>query len=288
MSEDIVITAVDLVLAGQDPPPERPQATGAALGPFRIETICDPAEPAGAQRSRHTPLSARLRASLDALASRAGLSAEALAGPATGIVSGSCYGTSLVHDGHRQLRAAGPRGLDAVGFAQATHNYPVSACAIELGLKGPCAAVAGSRLAGMQALLCAFDWLRERRCDRVLVAAYEDIRGAVADHVAVSRPDAGVVREAMVTLCLETAAAAQARGIVPLARLRSMTVLPPAAGQSEAVEEFLGASGLVDLARALSLRVPAGAEVVAIAHDDERGGVIAKLSPWSAQGEIAA
>jgi hypothetical protein len=288
MSEDIVITAVDLVLAGQDPPPERPQAAGTALGPFRIETICDPVDPAGVQRSRHTPLSARLRISLEVLAARAGLSAEALAGPGTGVVSGSCYGASLVHDGHRQLRAAGPRGLDAVGFAQATHNYPVSACAIELGLKGPCAALAGSRVSGMQALLCAYDWLRERRCDRVLVAAYEDIRGAVADHLAASPPRAGVVREAMVTLCLETAGPALARGAVPLARVRSMAVLPPAARPTGGAEDFLGASGLVELARALTGRVPAGAEIAVAAHGSSQGGVTAVLCPWSAQGEIAA
>ncbi|MBL8563433.1 MAG: hypothetical protein JNN06_14235 [Gemmobacter sp.] len=228
MSDSIVITATALALAQQDAP--GPIGAGPVSGAVSILRL-----PEEAPDRRHTGPSSRLARLIGQLAADAGLAPGDLAGPATGLVSGSRYGCSLVADMHRRLRDLGPRGIDAVGFAQATHNFPVSACAIDYGIQGPGIALVSSLAAGMEALTCGRDWLREGRCDRVIVAAFEDLHGPAAAHVELlAAPHAPPVHEAMALVLLERGSLARARGAPVLAELAGLAMVPPQ-GQPRAV-----------------------------------------------------
>lgn len=221
MSDSIVITATALALAHQGAP--GPIGSDPVSGTFSIVKL-----PPEVPDRRHTGPSSRLARMIGQLAAEAGLAPGDLAGPATGLVSGSRYGCSLVADMHRRLRDLGPRGIDAVGFAQATHNFPVSACAIEYGIQGPGIALVSSLAAGMEALTCGRDWLREGRCDRVIVAAFEDLEGPAAAHVELlAAPHAPPVHEAMALVLLERGAVARARRAPVLAELAGLAMVPP-------------------------------------------------------------
>lgn len=158
------------------------------------------------------------------------------AGASTGLVSGSRYGCSIVFDMHRRLARHGPKGIDAVRFAQATHNYPVSACAIEFGFKGPCTALVSSRAAGMEALQCGLDWLNDSRCDRVIVTGFEDFGSPIDDHIRRASWSGGPVREAMVCVLLERADVATARGARGLADVTGSAALNRARGRGAGLE----------------------------------------------------
>lgn len=246
---------------------------------------------------------------------QANLTLDDRVGAVTGLVSGSRYGCSIVYDMHRRLRESGPRGVDAVGFAQATHNYPISACAIEFGLKGPLAALVSSPAAGMEALVCASDWLREGRCKRVIVAAYEDFDGMVTEHLKLARNGAGAMREAMALICMETADVAAARQAPVLAELRGTMITPARTGRTEIGDRArrmfgddvaaygnriagiegdigicLGATGLAELALSLmpGAQDSADRDWLVGAVDSGTGGAIAAIRLLPAQQEIYA
>ncbi len=222
MTEDIFITAtaidlpddVDRLAVGPD----------TAFGSFGLRRLpAMDSDDVQTQRSRHTRLSLRLSQIIERLAERAGLTTEEMAGPDTGIISGSSFGCASVLDGIRQqLDEKGPRGVDPIKFAQATHSYPLSANAIIYQLQGPCAAIVSSDAAGLEALTCASDWLNDHRCKRVIVVAYEDFDDPVAS--AISARDRlngriGDVTETMVAILLETSSTAMCRVASPMARI---------------------------------------------------------------------
>ncbi|WP_168798029.1 beta-ketoacyl synthase N-terminal-like domain-containing protein [Pacificoceanicola onchidii] len=189
----------------------------APFGPFPLYYLDHGAAEADARTSkgRHTRVSFRLDDMITRLLAQTGLSREDIAGPGTGLISGSCYGCAQVFEMHMRLRKKGPRGVDPVSFAQATHNYPISAAAIEFGIEGPCLAAVSAGGAGLDALQIATDWLREGRCERVLVAAYEDFAPPIADHLAAraQTTPGKSYGEAMVLLLLERESVAAARGV---------------------------------------------------------------------------
>ncbi|MBV2358174.1 hypothetical protein KUH32_00160 [Thalassococcus sp. CAU 1522] len=266
MNDSIVISASCADVASPALLPSAGQTAAAPFGTFSVfsldHTAFETASPA--ERGRHTRVSHRLSSLVPRLLDRAGLAPQALAGSSCGIVSGSVYGCSQVYDMHRRLKRFGPRGVDAVRFAQATHNYPVSACAIEYGIEGPCLSILNAETAGLDALQCAHDWLRAGRCTRVLVTAYEDFASPTGDHLAGrARPhlcSGQGYGEAMVVVLLETARAAAARGRTDLPVLTSIGTVPPAKpglsvrADSETTQgfaprnlDFLGAGGLLAL-----------------------------------------
>lgn len=207
------------------------------------------------QRGRLTRPYARLAAMIGRLLKDTGLDAAELSGPRTGLISGSTFGCSRVYNIHKRLRRMGPRGIDAVRFAQATHNYPVSACAIDYKIEGPCLAVVSTETAGFDALLCAWDWLKDERCDRVLVTAYEDFAPPLTSHLARRAKDnpGRVFGESMVLLLLERKDLAEARGCYGLPMLSAVAPLkahnagaPLHMNRTTAID-FLGAGGLVAL-----------------------------------------
>ncbi|MFW2543788.1 beta-ketoacyl synthase N-terminal-like domain-containing protein [Primorskyibacter sp. 2E107] len=265
MTDSIVISASLADAANQDfLPPERPVAD-APFGPFPVYYLDHGAAEADARtsRGRHTRVSHRLDRMIARVLTQAGLSRAAIAGPRTGLISGSHYGCSQVFEMHFRLRRKGPRGVDPVSFAQATHNYPVSAAAIEYGIEGPCLAAVSLEAAGLDALQIAMDWLNEGRCDRVLVAAYEDFAPPIADHLsarAQSTPGKAF-GEAMVLLLLERERDVLARGragLPVITAVHSAPVDPPSSDliavcADEAAAptfsprplDFLGAGGLL-------------------------------------------
>jgi len=241
-------------------------SSGAPFGSFSLHGLNHSAFDAEAKRSRgrFTRPSFRLGQMINRLLKQTGLTPDCIRGPRSGLVSGSQFGCAQVYDMHSRLRRFGPRGIDAVRFAQATHNYPISAAAIDFGLQGPCLAVVSTALAGLDALQCAFDWLRDDRCDRVLVAAYEDFAPPLTTHLA-QRCRANPTKsygEAMVIVLLERPALAAARGLenlpmlsVSSAKMESGPGKNQNLGQGQGTTldlcpdgiDYLGASGLVAL-----------------------------------------
>ncbi|MDA7429488.1 beta-ketoacyl synthase N-terminal-like domain-containing protein [Primorskyibacter aestuariivivens] len=262
MNDTIVITASCADVASPDLLPAEGHSADAPFGNFSVFCLDHSGFETAprAVRGRHTRVSYRLNKMIPRLLERAGLTADALAGPGCGMVSGSSYGCSQVYEMHRRLKKMGPRGVDAVRFAQATHNYPVSACAIDYKIEGPCLSVLNAETAGLDALQCAQDWLRAGRCDRVLVAAYEDLAPPIGDHLADrarSLPKQGF-GEAMVLVLLEKASVAQRRDDLPIlthvapvppggAGLSVTSHSPGSPGFTPRTLEYLGAGGLIAL-----------------------------------------
>lgn len=281
MSDGIVISGVALALAESGCQSVVKHGTGAAFEGFGIRRLDRDAFDRGIKvdRARHTPVSFRMAGLVADVLRGAKLNRDAVCGPGTGIISGSQYGCSIVYEMHRRLRDFGRRSIDAIVFAQATHSYPVSACAIEYGLQGPCAAVVGSRTAGMEALLCARDWLVEGRCDRVIVAAYEDLDGPVPDHIRASIGQAGRdVLECMALLCVERSDVALSRRAPVLAELGVIEHLRGDISETEfdlCGGDVLGAVGIADLAlmTAGTDAAEAPASVTIRAIDQETGGL---------------
>ncbi len=217
MKDSVIVSAACADVAPGGPLPATGQTAGATFGSFNVNFL-DHSEfetHRKAERGRHTKVSYRLCQMVDRLLADAGLTRDQISGPSTALISGSNYGCSQVFEMHRRLRKHGPRGIDAVRFAQATHNYPVSACAIEYGLMGPCLAVVSTETAGMDALHCAYDWITDERCDRAIVVGFEDFSSPTGEHVCARAKDAPAghaVSEAMVMVMLERQSTAQARG----------------------------------------------------------------------------
>ncbi len=245
-----------------------PPVSGASFGPAFIWSLDNSTYEAQDKRSkgRHTRPSFRLNRMISRLLVQAGLAPEIIGGPRTGLVSGSHFGCAQVYDMHNRLRRHGPRGIDAIRFAQATHNYPVSAAAIDFGLQGPCFAIVSTKAAGLDALTCALDWLNDDRCDRVIVAAFEDFTPeltAVLDQKR-CRNSAQVFSESMVLMLLERQSTAAARGLHHAPALASLTRLPFARQTRPTSQagrhpdtcpdpiDYLGAHGLVALHRYLA------------------------------------
>jgi hypothetical protein len=203
-----------------------------------------------ASKARMTRPSHRLTALIRRLCTEARLPLAELRGPGTGLVSGSQFGCAQVYEMHSRLLRHGARGVDAVRFAQATHSYPVSAAAIEFGLQGPCLAVVSGGQAGADAMTCASDWLREARCDRVLVAAYEDFSPPLTTYLQQQVTPDVLFGEAMVLLLLERQKDAQSRGLKPV----QLPLEPEVACPVPEDVDYLGANALVALHRKMSTR----------------------------------
>jgi 3-oxoacyl-(acyl-carrier-protein) synthase len=249
MKDSVIVTAACADVAPGGPLPATGHSADATFGSFNVNFLDHSEFEAHrtAERGRHTKVSYRLCNMVDRLLTEAGLTKEEISGPRTALISGSSYGCSQVFDIHRRLSKHGPRGIDAVRFAQATHNYPVSACAIEYGLMGPCLAVVSTETAGMDALLCAYDWITDNRCDRAIVVGFEDFSSPIGEHVcarAKDAPSGHSVSETMVMLLLERESVATARGANPdLPKITGMTTTYSGADAAEAARVSAKISG---------------------------------------------
>lgn len=258
MKDSVIVSAACADVASGGPLPAIGHNADAAFGSFNVNFLDHSEFEAHrkAERGRHTKVSYRLCNMVERLLKEAGLTKEEISGPRTALISGSSYGCSQVFDIHRRLSKHGPRGIDAVRFAQATHNYPVSVCAIEYGLMGPCLAVVSTETAGMDAMLCAYDWITENRCDRAIVVGFEDFSSPVGEHVcarATDAPPGYSVTESMVMLLLERQSVAVARGAASdLPEITGITTTYSGADAAEAVRVRAKITGEADVNEEIS------------------------------------
>lgn len=174
---------------------------------------------------RQTPLSALLCGLCEEMFERALLSPTEAFGNETGLVSGAYYGCmGVTQEILATLREKGPRGIDAIEFAKATHSFPLSAVSIAFKLHGPAAAAVSGELASLDALIMACDWLQARRCERVLVVGYEQYSPLLQAHV--QHLDArSYFSDSLSIVMLETQRSAHGRGAPILAELSCVVPL---------------------------------------------------------------
>ncbi len=168
---------------------------------------------------RQTLVSTQLLQLCRQLFHEAGLDDVSVAGEDTGLISGAYYGCmSVTQDILTSLHQKGPRGVDAIEFAKATHSFPLSAASIAFSLLGPAAAVVSGELASMDALIMAQDWLLAGRCQRVIVVGYEHFSPLLQAHLQQIASD-GHYCDNMSVVLLETENSALARGAPVLAEV---------------------------------------------------------------------
>ncbi|MDF7679149.1 beta-ketoacyl synthase N-terminal-like domain-containing protein [Enterobacteriaceae bacterium ESL0689] len=185
--------------------------------PLSHKETCD--RPREIKHRRQTAASAQLLQLCQQLFHDAGLDNISTAGEETGLVSGACYGCmSVTQNILTTLREKGPRAVDAIEFAKATHSFPLSAISIEFSLLGPAAAVVSGELAAMDALMMARDWLLAERCQRVIVVGYESFSPLLQAHRQQTSGD-GHDSDHMNVLLLETESSARARDARVLAEV---------------------------------------------------------------------
>lgn len=174
---------------------------------------------------RQTPLSALLCRLCEQMFERALCPLTEEFGMETGLVSGAYYGCMSVTQGIlATLREKGPRGIDAIEFAKATHSFPLSAASIAFKLHGPAAAAVSGECASLDALIMARDWLLAGRCERVLVVGYEQYTPLLQAHVQ-QLDAASCYSDSLSIIMLETQRSAALRGGPVLAELACVTPL---------------------------------------------------------------
>ncbi|QCT20302.1 hypothetical protein FEM41_11905 [Jejubacter calystegiae] len=174
------------------------------------------------QSKRQTLLSMLLNQQCERLFQQAGLGIDDIRGTDTGLVSGSYYGCmSTTQNISDALWQKGPRGVDVIEFAKATHSFPLSAASIEFTLLGPTAAVVSGEFAGLDALMMANDWLLSGRCQRVIVVGYEHFSPLLEEHLReiTGEEQAGLYSDNLSILLLETYSSAVARQASVMAEL---------------------------------------------------------------------
>ena len=115
-----------------------------------------------------------------------------------GLVIGTALGphdtTALVHN---DMMDYGDGAVSPMSFSHSVHNVAAAYVGQLIGIRGPSLTVTDFMFAPQQSLLIAGQWLRQGRCDRVIVG-YADISGPVFDHIeaASGGPFAEVTEEA--------------------------------------------------------------------------------------------
>ncbi|ALQ47401.1 3-oxoacyl-(acyl carrier protein) synthase II [Raoultella ornithinolytica] len=171
------------------------------------------------EHRRQTMVSTQLLQLCQLLFRDAGLNGINAAGEETGLISGAYYGCmNVTQDILATLRQKGPRGVDAIEFAKATHSFPLSAISIAFSLLGPAVAVVSDELASMDALIMAQDWLLAGRCQRVIVVGYEHFSPLLQAHLQQLTSE-GHYCDNMSVVLLETENSALARGATVLAEV---------------------------------------------------------------------
>ncbi|WP_422528895.1 beta-ketoacyl synthase N-terminal-like domain-containing protein [Serratia fonticola] len=205
MMERIVITGTASILPEKIPHLDVENAT------CRTTTFSSAKE---MEHRRQTVVSTQLLQLCQQLFRDAGLDGVNVAGEETGLVSGAYYGCMSVTQGIlTTLHQKGPRGVDAIEFAKATHSFPLSAVSIAFSLLGPAAAVVSDELASLDALMMARDWLLAGRCQRVIVAGYEHFSPLLQAHLGHLASE-GHYCDNLSVVMLETQSSALARGAV--------------------------------------------------------------------------
>lgn len=106
----------------------------------------------------------------------------------------------------------GPAAGSAFSFPHTVYNAAGGYLSIFTGLKGFCATIANGTQAGLQSVICACDELRSGAVDAVLAAGTDENSENITEVYSHLPLPGHVVGEGCVTMLLEDAAAAQARG----------------------------------------------------------------------------
>lgn len=133
-----------------------------------------------------------------------------------------------------KVKAGNPKFAAPLAFTQGYANSPASLMAIEFKLRGASAVFAGERLAGMEALLFAFDQIVSGSAEIMLAGASDSLTAAAHGHLFASGQlcekgdwSGGVVPgEGAAMLVLESAASARSRGRKALAELEGVNFFP--------------------------------------------------------------
>jgi len=125
------------------------------------------------------------------LAARRALLAASLLDPAArpaGVEIGCAYGSMLgcleaMGIFWNKVKTSNPKFAQPLPFTHGYANSPSSLLCIEFGLRGPSATFSGEKLAGMEALLFAFDQIRSGSGSIILAGASESLTPAAFNHL---------------------------------------------------------------------------------------------------------
>lgn len=133
-----------------------------------------------------------------------------------------------------KVKATNPKFAAPLPFTHGYANSPASLLCIEYGLRGASAVFTGERLAGMEALLFAFDQIAAGSAEMILAGASESLTPAAHRHLFASGQlcakgdwSSGIVPgEGAVMLLLESEESAQKRGAKILAEIEGVNFFP--------------------------------------------------------------
>lgn len=153
---------------------------------------------------------------------------------------GCAYGTTLgcleaMGIFWHKVKSSNPKFAPPLPFTHGYANSPASLLCIEFGLRGPAAAFSGEGLAGMEALLFAFDQIAAGTGEIILAGASESLTQAAWSHLfatgQLSRSgkwDDGIVPgEGAAMLVLESDESARRRGASIHAKVEKVEFLAP-------------------------------------------------------------
>lgn len=133
-----------------------------------------------------------------------------------------------------KVKTSNPKFAQPLPFTHGYANSPSSLLCIEYGLRGPAATFSGERLAGVEALLFAYDQIAAGAGEIILAGASESLSAAAYHHLLASGQlsrsgtwDDGIVPgEGAAMVVLESAASAQRRGAKVLAEVTAVDLGP--------------------------------------------------------------
>jgi len=156
-----------------------------------------------------------------------------------GLEIGCAYGTTLgcldaMAIFWNKIKTSNPKFAQPLPFTHGYANSPSSLLCIEYGLRGPAATFSGERLAGIEALLFAFDQIAAGAGDIILTGASESLTLPAHRHLLatgqLSRSgtwsDGIIPGEGAAMLVLESAASAERRGAAILAEVANVELCP--------------------------------------------------------------
>lgn len=167
---------------------------------------------------------------------------------------GCAYGTTLgcleaMGIFWNKIKASNPKFAQPLPFTHGYANSPSSLLCIEYSLRGPAATFSGERLAGIEALLFAFDQLNAGAGEIILAGASESLTPAAYNHLLatgqLSRSgdwsDGIVPGEGAAMLVLESLESARRRNARVYAEVESVELLPFSAEEPALQVPFAGA-----------------------------------------------
>ncbi len=133
-----------------------------------------------------------------------------------------------------KVKATNPKFAPPLPFTHGYANSPSSLLCIDFGLRGSAATFTGEKLAGMEALLFAFDQIAAGSAEIVLVSASDSLTPAAHNHLFATEQlgalgdwsDGIIPGEGGVALVLESAASAARRGARLLAEVEGVNFFP--------------------------------------------------------------